>query len=171
MLKAVKGDITKINDVDVIVNAANKTLLGGSGVDGAIHKAAGKKLLLECARLHGCKTGEAKITKAYNLPVAAIIHTVGPVWKNGNNEEEKMLAMCYYNSLLLAKENHYKRIAFPSISTGIYNYPVESAAKTAINTAIQFLNENPNSFELIEWVLFDDVTYLAYESVISECCN
>lgn len=168
MIRAIQGDITKINDVDVIVNAANKSLLGGGGVDGAIHKAAGKKLLLECIKLHGCKAGEAKITKAYNLPVKAIIHTVGPVWKNGNWGEEKILELCYYNSLLLAKENGYKRIAFPSISTGVYNYPVESAAQTAITSAIQFLNEYPTSFELIEWVLFDDVTYQVYESTINK---
>lgn len=167
MICAIQGDITKINDVDVIVNAANKSLLGGSGVDGAIHKAAGKKLLLECLKLHGCKTGEAKITKAYNLPVKSIIHTVGPVWKNGHNDEEKALQQCYYNSLLLAKENGYKRIAFPSVSTGIYNYPVETAAQTAVSTVIQFLNEYPDSFELIEWVLFDAVTCQVYESIIN----
>lgn len=166
MLRIIKGDITKINDVDVIVNAANKSLLGGGGVDGAIHKAAGKKLLFACMKLHGCKTGEAKVTSAYNLPVRAIIHTVGPVWKNGNHGEEALLAQCYYNSLLLAKQYNYKRIAFPSISTGVYNFPVELAAKTAIYTAIQFINEYPSSFDLIEWVLFDDATYSAYESVM-----
>lgn len=166
-IKTVKGDITKITDVQAIVNAANNSLLGGGGVDGAIHHAAGPELLAECRMLHGCETGEAKITKAYNLPCDYVIHTVGPIWYGGNNDEDKLLADCYYNSLKLAMENNIRTIAFPSISTGVYHFPVERAAKIAVKTVCRFLQENPDRFDLVEWVLFNDQAASAYETEVS----
>ncbi|CAM1626807.1 Macro domain [Bartonella choladocola] len=135
------GDITTLN-VDAIVNAANSTLLGGGGVDGAIHKAAGPELLTECKTLHGCKTGEAKLTKGYRLPARFIIHTVGPIWYAGMDHEAEKLKSCYENSLLIAKNNQFKTIAFPAISAGAYGYPAEAAAKIAISTTIKFLEKN-----------------------------
>lgn len=161
-IRLIKGDITKIDDVDAIVNAANSSLLGGGGVDGAIHRAAGKKLLAECRLLGGCKTGEAKRTGAYDLPVKYIIHTVGPVWNGGTRNEEELLGKCYYNSLCTAKRDGVKRIAFPSISTGVYGYPIDEAAETAIAAVKNFIDENPDALELVEWVLFDNVTYSIY---------
>ena len=168
IIKTVKGDITKITDVQAIVNAANNSLLGGGGVDGAIHRAAGPQLLAECRTLHGCETGQAKITGAYNLPCEYVIHTVGPIWNGGRSKEEELLAGCYYNSMQLAQEHGIRSIAFPSISTGVYSYPVELAAKVAVRTVSRFLEDNPDSFDLVEWVLFDSVTESVYE-VCNEC--
>lgn len=166
-IKTVKGDITKITNVQAIVNAANNSLLGGGGVDGAIHHAAGPELLAECRTLHGCETGEAKIIRAYNLPCDYVIHTVGPIWYGGNNDEDKLLASCYYNSMKIAVENGIRTIAFPSISTGVYCFPVERAAKIAVDTVHRFLQENPDSFDLVEWVLFNDQAASAYETEVS----
>lgn len=166
VIGTVLGDITKITGMDAIVNAANSSLLGGGGVDGAIHRAAGKELLHECRLLGGCKTGQARLTKAYNLDCRYIIHTVGPVWNGGEHNEQEMLASCYRNSLLLAVEHGVKRIAFPSVSTGIYHFPVELAAKTAIGTAREFTEGHPGELEEILWVLFDARTKLVYDTVL-----
>jgi len=144
------------------VNAANITLLGGGGVDGAIHRAAGKELLDECKTLNGCKTGEAKITKGYNLSAKNVIHTVGPVWNGGNHNEDELLASCYRNSLKLAVENGNKSIAFPAVSTGIYRFPLERATKIAIDEVTKFLNDN-DEIQKIIFVTFDDYTYYCYE--------
>ena len=170
MIKAVRGDITKINDVDAIVNAANRTLLGGGGVDGAIHRAAGRKLLEECRTLNGCDTGDAKLTGAYYLPCSHVIHTVGPVWHGGDHGEAELLTSCYRRSLQVAAEHGIRRIAFPSISTGVYHYPVREAAKIAVGTVTEFLEEHPDAFDVVEWVLFDDNTMQVYEQAIAEVC-
>lgn len=166
IIRIEKGDITKVNYADAIVNAANRSLLGGGGVDGAIHMAAGVKLLFECCLLGGCKTGQAKMTKAYKLPCKHIIHTVGPVWRGGNHKEDELLIDCYRNSLKLAAENTIRTIAFPSISTGAYSFPLERAAKLAVHTVDTFLKENPGLFDLVAWVLFDDKTEKAYRTEI-----
>lgn len=168
LIKTIKDDITKIADVQAIVNAANNSLLGGGGVDGAIHRVAGPELLAECRTLHGCETGQAKITKAYNLPCDYVIHTVGPIWNGGRSKEEELLASCYFNTMKLALEYGIRTIAFPSISTGVYSFPVELAAKIAVKTVSRFMNENPDSFDLIEWVLFDDETDRIYESEVDK---
>lgn len=159
-----KGDITKL-EVDAIVNAANTSLLGGGGVDGAIHRSAGPELLNECRTLSGCKTGEAKITKGYNLPAKHVIHTVGPVWGGGNKNEDELLASCYRNSLRLAAKNGIKTIAFPAISTGVYHFPLERATKIAVTEVKKFLGKN-ESVKKVIFVCFDEGTYKAYEKIL-----
>lgn len=167
MIRVVKGDITKIK-TDAIVNAANCSLLGGGGVDGAIHRAAGRELLKECRTLGGCRTGEAKITKAYKLPCKYVIHTPGPVWHGGTNGEEQELENCYRNSLMLAKENDIRSIAFPAISTGIYGYPKEPAAQIAIHTTAGFLKEHGDVIDEVVFVLFDEESYQLYQAMVNE---
>ncbi len=165
-ISVIKGDITQIK-VDAIVNAANNSLLGGGGVDGAIHRAAGKQLLDECKTLNGCETGEAKITKAYNLPAKFIIHTVGPVWNDGIKNEKKLLENCYKNCLNLAIKNHLITIAFPNISTGVYRFPKQLAAEIAINTINTFLNKD-NLVESIVFVCFEDENYNIYKNLLKK---
>lgn len=160
------GDITRLKGMDAIVNAANSSLLGGGGVDGAIHRGAGKELLEECRQLGGCKTGQAKLTKGYQLPCTYIIHAVGPVWNGGTHREVELLASCYKNSLDLALKHQIRRIAFPSISTGIYHFPVELAAETAATETDGFLREHDGELEEILWVLFDERTKLIYDMVV-----
>jgi O-acetyl-ADP-ribose deacetylase len=159
-----RSDITSY-PIDCIVNAANKTLLGGGGVDGAIHRAAGKELVEECRTLNGCDTGEAKITKGYKLPARFIIHTVGPVWQGGKYNEEKLLRSCYHNSLAIAHANNFRQIAFPAISTGIYGYPPEKAAHAALSTVIDFLKKTKTSLQTCFFSCFDDRTLLIYKEV------
>lgn len=160
-IELIKGDITHI-DADAIVNAANTKLLGGGGVDGAIHKAAGPELLEECISLNGCPTGEAKITRGYNLKAKHVIHTVGPIWQGGHCDEEVKLASCYQNSLRLAMEKSLKTLAFPGISTGVYGFPKELAAMIAIRETRRFLTRN-NHPEKVIFVTFDDENYRIYK--------
>lgn len=163
-IELVKGDITKIK-ANAIVNAANTTLLGGGGVDGAIHKAAGVQLLEECRKLGGCKTGEAKITKGYQLPAEYVIHTVGPVWCGGKNDEQKLLACCYRSCLSLAGEYALKSIAFPSISTGAYRFPIDLAAPLALKTVKESLKENFSTLDVVIFVLFSDKDFNVYNNL------
>jgi O-acetyl-ADP-ribose deacetylase (regulator of RNase III) len=161
-----KGDITKLK-VDAIVNAANTSLFGGGGVDGAIHRAAGPELLEFNKKLGGCKTGEAKFSPGFKLPAKFIIHAVGPVWNNGKYSEDKLLASCYKNSLKLAVENKLKSIAFPAISTGVYHFPLERATNIAVTEVKKFLAENA-TFEKVIFVCFDEETYESYKKVINK---
>ncbi len=164
-INLLKGDITKLK-VDAIVNAANSSLLGGGGVDGAIHLAAGKELVEECRLLGGCRKGEAKITKGYKLPALHVIHTVGPIWNGGHGNEETVLRNAYYNSLQLAFQNNIKTIAFPNISTGIYGFPKQLAAEIACKTVQEFCNENTELTEVI-FICFDDENYNIYKTILN----
>lgn len=168
ILRTELGDITAKHYADAIVNAANESLLGGGGVDGAIHRAAGPELLAECRTLHGCKTGQAKITKAYKLPCDHIIHTVGPIWHGGSQGEAELLTGCYRHSLELAVEHGIRSVAFPSISTGVYSYPVQQAAEIAVQTVKAVIKEHPEAFDEVLWVLFDERTKLLYDGAIQE---
>lgn len=163
-INAVIGDITKI-EVDAVVNAANTSLLGGGGVDGAIHRVAGKELLDECRKLNGCKVGEAKLTKGYLLPAKFIIHTVGPVWIGGNNNEDEKLKKCYFNCFRLAKQNEVKSIAFPCISTGRFHFPIDRAAKIAVQSAKDAIAQGDVAD--IYFVCFDEQNYNEYAKELS----
>ncbi len=165
-INLIQGDITQLK-VDAIVNAANTGLLGGGGVDGAIHRAAGHQLLEECRTLNGCPTGDAKITKGYNLPVKYIIHTVGPVWNGGKYNEKELLAGCYKNSLQLAVENNCRTIAFPNISTGVYRFPKNIAAQIAIGKVKSFIEKN-TIIEKVIFVCFDKENFEIYNKFLSE---
>ena len=165
-IEAVSGDITK-STVDAIVNAANTSLLGGGGVDGAIHRAAGPELLKACRNLHGCKTGEAKITPGFLLPAKFIIHTVGPIWRGGANDEDELLAQCYRNCLAYVESNDLKTIAFPAISAGVYRFPIERAAAIALRETEHFLNQN-DALGRVIFVCFDAAVLQAYRQQISD---
>ncbi len=166
-IKIVRDDITKRN-VDAIVNAANTTLLGGGGVDGAIHRAAGQELFEECSKLGGCRTGEARITRGYRLPARHVIHTVGPVYGEEQGREGKLLESCYRESLALAVQNSCKSIAFPSISTGAYGYPLEEASRIALKTIQEFIREHPDRLDVVEIVTFSDRDQRLYQQAHQE---
>jgi O-acetyl-ADP-ribose deacetylase (regulator of RNase III) len=160
-IRVEQGDITQ-QRVDAIVNAANSSLLGGGGVDGAIHRAAGPELLDECRALGGCPTGQARITRGYRLPARSVIHTVGPVWRGGGGGEAELLASCYRSSLALAGEHGVRTIAFPAISTGIYGYPLEQATRIALSETRGYLDEHPDALDEVVFVCFGQPTYDAY---------
>ena len=164
-LKVIRGDITTL-DVDAVVNAANSSLLGGGGIDGEIHRAAGPNLLEECKAIGGCPIGQARLTKGYHLPAQYVIHTVGPVWRGGVKGEPQLLAACYESSLALALENNVKTIAFPAISCGIYGYPISQAVAIAVTETANFLELN-NKIETVYFVCFDESTCEAYQNAIS----
>ncbi|MBV6625342.1 MAG: O-acetyl-ADP-ribose deacetylase [Rivularia sp. (in: Bacteria)] len=165
-MEVILNDITKLQ-VDAIVNAANTSLLGGGGVDGAIHRAAGKELVMECRSLGGCKTGDAKLTKGYNLPADFIIHTVGPVWQGGNNGEPELLASCYRKCIQIALEHKFESLAFPCISTGIYGYPQDKAAEIAVKTCSEEL-KNKNSQLKIIFCCYGQDNYDIYQRILNK---
>lgn len=165
-VELIKGDITLLN-VDAIVNAANNSLLGGGGVDGAIHNAAGPDLLAECEKLNGCETGQSKITHGYRLKAKYVIHSVGPVWYGGNRNENFLLASCYQTSLALAKEKKIKTLAFPGISTGVYSFPKDLAALIAVNETKRFLNKNSYPEKVI-FVTYSDDSYESYRKLLDQ---
>jgi O-acetyl-ADP-ribose deacetylase len=168
-IQVIQGDITR-QAVDAIVNAANESLLGGGGVDGAIHSAAGEELELACLKIHkekgGCKTGDAVITTGGNLPAKFVIHTVGPIWRGGKQRETELLASAYLSSLRLASENGIKSIAFPNISTGVYGFPKEQASKIAVSAVVDFLNNNETSVESVIFVCFDRENFELYKRLV-----
>jgi O-acetyl-ADP-ribose deacetylase (regulator of RNase III) len=165
-MKIIQGDITKV-DADAIVNAANNSLLGGGGVDGAIHRAAGSDLLAECRTLGGCATGDAKITGGYNLPARHVIHTVGPIWRGGKSNEPDLLRSCYRRCLEVAAENNLHSIAFPSISTGVYGYPIDKASIIAVETTRKYLEEYPDIEDVI-FVLFSAADFATYHQILQD---
>jgi O-acetyl-ADP-ribose deacetylase (regulator of RNase III) len=165
-IAVIEGDITQ-QPVDAIVNAANSSLLGGGGVDGAIHRAAGSGLLEECRRLNGCQTGDAKITRGYNLPANWVIHTVGPVWQDGNHGEDELLASCYRRCLELAEQQGIRTLAFPAISTGVYRFPPDRAARIAVTEVKMFL-ESHTSLEQVIFVCFSRQSYDGYVTAVKE---
>ena len=165
-IQLIQGDITRLG-VDAIVNAANQTLLGGGGVDGAIHRAAGPELLQECRQLNGCLTGQAKLTAGYNLPARFVIHTVGPVWHGGHQNEDILLADCYRNSLSLALAHHFRSVAFPSISTGAYRFPLERASRVALRVTLDFIDSHEEAPRVI-FCCFSDKDLKVYQALLQE---
>ncbi len=171
VLQAVQGDIT-LSTTEAIVNAANSSLMGGGGVDGAIHRAGGPTILEQCQEIRAKQgklpTGQAVITTGGNLKVNYVIHTVGPIWKGGSANEEELLSSCYQNCLKIAKENHLSNINFPAISTGVYGYPASKAAKVALNTVTDFINNHPGSFNMVVFTLFDNPSFQYYQELLKK---